>query len=796
MSLFGTGRREGFLAGLLLVVLALIQHAPGLFFGRVRAPLAETTASEPWREAATNRDVLIPAMQRAGAVVADGVLPTWNPYARLGEPFAASGAPVLHAPFWLLAIGDGRRQLELLLFLHTALACVLAYRMLRTMAISRFAAFVAGGTYGLGQAMTTALDRLPEAAAMALLPWTVAASWRCLFAMRRTAPARWLALALAAGFCTGGHATAALGAMLAVSGFAVGLLAIERSERGPALRALGAAFALCGLLTAPLWLGALEFRGTLDAPRDGDGGIPVTGLLALLAPGLFGGTGSHALRAAVGNADPMTLALYPGAIALFVALLGLMRPKRTRHSLFWFGVAGAGLVLATSGAVGDVARAVVGVTTAKPGVALALFHVAVCVLAALALESFFDAPGSRRFATPIACWIVVALAAGTGLAFVVVPSFGDVIVAGLLDGLVFDDVDRAELLRRVAAPSLAGLGLAVSFLVWRRLGILRFKAAVATIALGEAVVLALGCVPREALIPHATTTDLAGGTRVLCTDDAARATADALPPATRRIDADGASMVGRTRRLFDALAPDFVALLGRAHVGALDVPALLAPPFREALAAGIVLGDRAPFGFTPLVAAPGPADPGASHAPAHRAAADRVRLAWRAVPVADPKAATRAMTSVARNVGDAVVVEGSSPGFVPKRPSTASVIETLVDRPDQVVLHVDVNDGRGWLVLADAFAQGWRCRVDGEPRRILPADVAVRAVELREGPHEVVFEYAPWATRFGLPMTAFGLVLLLLARDQPWRRWRINRPSTRKTTSSAMLVARSAMRSR
>ena len=78
---------------------------------------------------------------------------------------------------------------------------------------------------------------------------------------------------------------------------------------------------------------------------------------------------------------------------------------------------------------------------------------------------------------------------------------------------------------------------------------------------------------------------------------------------------------------------------------------------------------------------------------------------------------------------------------------------------NRVSLRVDMHDGRGYLVLADAYSDGWTVTIDGSPGQILPADLAMRALPLREGVHEVVFTYAPWSWRFGLPLLSFGALL-------------------------------------
>ncbi|MFO1051895.1 MAG: hypothetical protein U1F36_06750 [Planctomycetota bacterium] len=780
MSLFGTGRREGFLAALLLVVLAIVQHAPGLFFGHTRAPIDLSAASSEQLacEASTNQAILVPAMRQAGSIARDGALPLWNPFARLGEPIGATGAPILYPPYWLLTSGLGGLALELLLCLHSALACVLAYRMLRTLSASRFSAFVAGGAYGLGWAMTVALDRLPEAAAAAWLPLAVEATWRCLFEHRRARSATLLGASLGVMFFTGGTATATFGLLLVLAALATGLLAINRADRFRAMRAVGTGTVMCMLLTAPLWLSAIEHRGLLLGPRGPETpGLPATTLTSVFAPGLFGEmrTADSALDLADGGVDHIAFALYPGALTLFVGLLGLLRPKRTRQSLFWIAIAGLSLVLATRGDVGDTLRRCLVFLPNRPGAELALFQIAVCVLCALALESFFDAPRARRIALPLAAGAVLTLTTFALVTFVLAPSLGRELASLMLqvDPAALTTQRMHEVLLAVLAPTLTGTGIAIAFLVWRRLGILRFKTTIACMALGEAVLLALLAVPRGR--DDARPLDLAltaAEGRVMRAGMDPRGSANDLAArsGSRAIDTTGNAILARTRRLLDELEPGMVRLDGHARVAGLRVPALLCESFRQALALGTVVGDDAPPGFQAMLAAPGGETSNRTMLHTADRPTPRARIAFQPLVAHSTEEAADLMTSTLRRAPDAVVLEGALGDFTPNRPATPTPIEWLRDGANEVALRVTMGDGRGYLVLSDALAPGWHCTVDGERAIIHPADVATRAVALREGSHEVVFRYLPLSLRIGIPLGVFGLILALGALAWDLRR--------------------------
>lgn len=105
-----------------------------------------------------------------------------------------------------------------------------------------------------------------------------------------------------------------------------------------------------------------------------------------------------------------------------------------------------------------------------------------------------------------------------------------------------------------------------------------------------------------------------------------------------------------------------------------------------------------------------------------------------------------------------VIVSGAEPGAEGAGPaSTCRVVE---DRASRVVLEVEA-DGDGWLVLLDAYAQGWRATVDGRRVEILRADVCFRAVAVTPGSHTVVFRYLPWSVAVGAALTALTALAAL-----------------------------------
>lgn len=79
---------------------------------------------------------------------------------------------------------------------------------------------------------------------------------------------------------------------------------------------------------------------------------------------------------------------------------------------------------------------------------------------------------------------------------------------------------------------------------------------------------------------------------------------------------------------------------------------------------------------------------------------------------------------------------------------------------DRLTVRAEVAAADGaWLVYAGAWATGWSARVDGVPVPVRQSDVALMAVRVPAGVHEVAFRYAPPRL---LPVAYHGLMLIAL----------------------------------
>jgi len=79
--------------------------------------------------------------------------------------------------------------------------------------------------------------------------------------------------------------------------------------------------------------------------------------------------------------------------------------------------------------------------------------------------------------------------------------------------------------------------------------------------------------------------------------------------------------------------------------------------------------------------------------------------------------------------------------------------------PENVEVECNAPDG-GYLVLADAFYDGWRAFIDEKEVPIMPAYMAIRAVWLPGGNHVVKFEYMAPGLVTGTLLSILGLLLL------------------------------------
>ena len=112
-----------------------------------------------------------------------------------------------------------------------------------------------------------------------------------------------------------------------------------------------------------------------------------------------------------------------------------------------------------------------------------------------------------------------------------------------------------------------------------------------------------------------------------------------------------------------------------------------------------------------------------------------------------------------------------------------ATIVRSVESGDQRRITVDAL-GSGYVVVADALADGWQATVDGKAVSLLAADHAMGAVRVGKGRHVVALDYSPPRQRVGLAVSLATAIMLGFVGFGGLRRKR-NRPHA----ESSALVA-------
>jgi hypothetical protein len=66
----------------------------------------------------------------------------------------------------------------------------------------------------------------------------------------------------------------------------------------------------------------------------------------------------------------------------------------------------------------------------------------------------------------------------------------------------------------------------------------------------------------------------------------------------------------------------------------------------------------------------------------------------------------------------------------------------------------------GWLLVGDTYYPGWKATVNGRKVMISQANLALRAIEIPQGRHTVVFSYEPDSFRFGMFVSLASVLIL------------------------------------
>lgn len=88
--------------------------------------------------------------------------------------------------------------------------------------------------------------------------------------------------------------------------------------------------------------------------------------------------------------------------------------------------------------------------------------------------------------------------------------------------------------------------------------------------------------------------------------------------------------------------------------------------------------------------------------------------------------------------------------------------------PSEIILDVDIDKPK-ILFISDAYYPGWRASVNGTEEPIIRANYAFRAVALKAGNNDVRFYYDPLSMKIGIALTIIGLIVciyMIYTRDK------------------------------
>jgi hypothetical protein len=687
------------------------------------------------------RDILhfiLPQQAFAAAARAGGHLPLWDPGRYGGAPFFAEpGTGVLYPPNFLFHFLSPAHAATWFVLLHLPVAGAGAYLMARRLSLSAPAAALAGCGFASSGYLLSMHGGHYYLASAALLPG-VCAALLCA-ADRRTprtagAAAAMVALAILNGEMQALFFAAIFAAVLALCGTAQ---RVRSAVWVGASLLLGAALGAVQLVPTALFARATVRASGFSLPEAGTWALHPVRWIELLAADPFGvpwpdnGYWGSAFVSAAGRHLPWAISVYLGPALLIPALLtGWPREGRRRALLAMAAVA---LILA-AGSFLPIFQLWLRIVPLADRFRYAEKYALPATLA-LALLGAWKAEELTR--VPRAALLGFAAAAAVLLAAAAVawagPSWLDETIARGLreaEANLSEKAAHAQLIGSLLQGALLCAALAIAALAARR-----NPAVLPPVLLGAALV-AQG----------------AHGLRILSWGEGsflgrepaflAPWRAALGPDSTGRVLNDGScryqgggsgSLLERVRAFeWDTGKQNFPLLFGLREAlgyGAAENARQLAL-VRNLHAAGLEATART-IGAAAIISC--------------RAGHVQVEKVAMAIPRVRVVPAGHEVDGVHNPAGDANNVHFG-----------AAVLE---ERPERVRIAAT---GPGLLVLADTAAPGWTARVDGVLAPVRTVEAEFRAVDLREGDHEVLFEYSAPGLRAGALVSALALLVCLI----------------------------------
>ncbi|HVQ28765.1 MAG TPA: YfhO family protein, partial [Vicinamibacteria bacterium] len=738
--------------------------------------------------------------------VAEGSWPLWNPYVGFGTPLLADpNFQLAYPPTWLNLVLPPAVYYKAFVIVHCWMAGVGLFLLSRRLGLSTPAALLAGAAWCASGPLLSAASLFHHFAGAAWIPWVL---WGLEGVLQGGAGAS----ALLLGSLAAGQVLAGSGDMCLITTLS-GVLRlcahfVRASPDWPEVRRLGAAGAGAALVAAGLsavqWLPTAELLsgsarlGQTPATSTHWSVHPLS-LLDLLFPSLVADFPmSVSLRAVLFDSrEPLLASLYLGLPAGMLVVLGVAAGRRPR------ALAAIACVLFILAALG-LHTPFYGWLLRLPLVRLLRFPTKYMIPAALfwallagtGFEVWRTAWTStgRRLAVVLGA-AMAALALGSAMV-----AAGWRSAAGMLEPFVFSD--PAPLAARLAATAStlwwsSALAWACALLLWLRA---RRETPSAWMAIAPAL-LVLDLViagrqvnplaPPELLSHRPPLLDALGREPVECRlysmglsgpwleavrgpEGWKRSWSRALG-AQERLQAP----MGARWRLFGSYDGDFTGL---ATVAFGHATALMRA--NEDTPLGLKLLQMANVCHVVSARPGGP--PGATTV-AEQPSVFPAPIRLLRVP--DPLPRAYVVSGVRRARDDAAIGTLVDPAFdatrevvlapaegatdVQDSPEFRATARILWRRSNALAVAVDAA-APGYLVVVESYHPGWKAFVDGEETVVLRANALFRAVPIRPGRHQVVFEYrSPAAFRGALSTLLTGATMLGLVA---WRRRRPTAP--------------------
>lgn len=697
------------------------------------------------------RDVWLywtPHIEWAARVLADGKLPQWNPFIGFGAPFLADpNFQFFYPPSVLNWILPPRVAYSVLVVGHAILGSVGAYRLLRPRVRCTSGALVGAAVFVAGGPLVSSANLWHHYSSAMIMPWVVDAFLRLRAgrgSIRRLA------------FFAALEALAGSADVCVMTGAGLLMLLPRRGRRLRALLPkLGAALSLCMLLAAVQWLPALMVarnaqRANLDPQVRLHWSVSPRSLVDLVLPltGVF-----HAVAGA-GEYREERLRLIPwmylGASTLPLLILGARRAPRGAWLLLLAVLVSLGRHTPLASGLGHLP-----ILNTFRFPAKVLWVVSACwaVLAAIGLRELNRRP-SRRY------WPGIAV--GGALAAI------GLLACGFSPASATDHSDWMEIARSLPwAPLMLGSMLLAASLGGRP------RAAVGLIVIldlvglgqtynsyssGEMFRMRPGIVDelrrldarRVYVMQTSRSESRSWKTPRHWSDEEAFYFGQSqflLPPQGMRWSIRGSydsDFSGLARHDFSVLCsmaigaegmvPSVLRLGGVTH--AIRFPGARPPEF-EVAATIPTFHDLRPL----VLRVPDPLPP--------------AYVVHKVRTEASSTEAARALTDPRFDLATEIVRvhPGGAPPPTGRPGSSEARIEFEAEGVEVVRARLSAP---GTLVVLNAFSEGWSARVDGQPKKVAPANLIFQSVDLDAGEHRVELEYQTPGLLAGFSLSALA----------------------------------------